>query len=94
VTPARWTQTDPSETIRQLVREWVDKNKGGEDMSNERDELARELFIGDNHNQPRESSIQDWRWFEVTGRNQGMVEHYKTMASHIITVGYRRQVDK
>jgi hypothetical protein len=54
------------------------------------EELALELFIGDNANQPRESSIQDWTWFKVTGKFRGNVEHYKAMAAHALTVGYRK----
>lgn len=57
---------------------------------NARDELAMELFIGDNGNQPRESSVQDWTWFRVTGKQQGQIEHYKTMADHLLSVGYRK----
>lgn len=59
-------------------------------MSQERDELALELFIGDNANQPRETSIQDWTWFEVARKAQGQVEHYKTMAEHALAAGYRK----
>jgi len=55
---------------------------------NARDELALELFIGDNGNQPRESSIQDWIWFKVSGKQQGQVEHYKAMADHALAAGY------
>jgi hypothetical protein len=58
---------------------------------NEREELALELFIGDNSNQPRETSIQDWTWFRVAGKAQGQVEHYKAMAAHILAAGYRKQ---
>lgn len=61
-------------------------------MSSERDDLALELFIGDNHKQPRETSIQDWTWLTVTGKARGSVEHYKTMAEHILSMGYRKPV--
>ena len=52
------------------------------------EELARELFIGDNSSQPRETSIQDWRWFEVARKAQGQVEHYRGMAAHVLAMGY------
>lgn len=55
-----------------------------------RDELALELFIGDNANQPRETSIQDWTWFESARKAQGQVEHYKAMAEHALAAGYRK----
>lgn len=57
---------------------------------NQRDELARELFIADNINQPREQSIIDWEWFESTKKNQGRVESYKAMAAGLITAGYSK----
>lgn len=56
----------------------------------ERDELALELFIGDNGNQPRESSVKDWQWFKETRRQRGQVEHYEAMAEHMIAAGYRK----
>jgi len=60
---------------------------------NARDELALELFIGDNANQPRESSLQDWAWFEETGRQRGQVEHYKAMATAVLEAGYTKSPD-
>lgn len=53
-----------------------------------RDELALELFIGDNGNQPREASISDWEYFHAEGRFQGRVEHYEVMADAILAAGY------
>lgn len=57
----------------------------------QRDELARELFIADNSNQPREASIVDWEWFEATGKMRGQLEHYKNMAAGMIAAGYRKR---
>lgn len=59
-------------------------------MSDERDELARELFIADNFNQPREQSIVDWQWFMETPRFAVRIERYKAMAEGVITAGYRK----
>lgn len=56
----------------------------------ERDELAMELFIGDNFNQPREASIADWEYFQDSNNFQGRVEHYEVMAGHILAAGYRK----
>jgi hypothetical protein len=55
-----------------------------------RDELALELFIGDNGNQPREASIADWEYFHAAGNFQGRVEHYEVMADAILTAGYTK----
>lgn len=57
-----------------------------------RDELALELFIGDNFNQPREASIADWEYFHAEGRFQGRVEPYEVMADAVLTAGYRKPV--
>lgn len=57
-----------------------------------RDDLARELFIGDNFNQPREASIADWEYFHAEGRFQGRVEHYEVMANAVLAAGYRKLV--
>lgn len=54
----------------------------------QRDEMARELFIADNSNQPREQSIVDWDWFEATDNYRGRIQHYKDMASGMIAAGY------
>ena len=58
--------------------------------NNQRDELARELFIADNGNQSREQSIVDWKWFEGTDNYRGRLEHYKNMAAGMIAAGYRK----
>lgn len=58
---------------------------------NERDELALELFVGDNFNQSREKSIADWEYFHAEAKFQGRIEHYKIMADAILTAGYRKQ---
>ncbi|AYN55822.1 hypothetical protein PP635_gp43 [Arthrobacter phage Auxilium] len=63
-------------------------------VPNHRDELALELFIGDNGNQPREQSIVDWQWFNETVRYRGRVENYKVMADAILAAGYRRIFDR
>jgi len=54
------------------------------------DELALELFIGDNHNQSRGQSVIDWNWLNDTDRFRGRIEHYKVMAEHILAIGYKR----
>ena len=60
-------------------------------MSDEaRDELALELFIGDNGNQPREASMADWAYFHYEVKFLGRVEHYKAMAEHALAAGYRK----
>lgn len=59
-------------------------------IEEERDELALELFIGDNANQPREASIADWEYFHAEGIFQGSIEHYRAMASAALAVGYRK----
>jgi hypothetical protein len=59
-------------------------------MSQERDELALELFIGDNFNQRREQSIEDWNWLNEHGHLRGRTEHYKAMAEHVLAIGYRK----
>lgn len=56
----------------------------------QRDDLARELFIADNSNQPREASIVDWEWFEGAGKQRGQTEHYHNMAVGMIAAGYRK----
>lgn len=53
-----------------------------------RDELALELFIGDNGNQPREASIADWEYFHAEGMFQGRIEHYEVMAAALLAAGY------
>ena len=88
-TEAKTAGLNASEVIRVLVREWLETNKQGGEMS-EQDDLAMELFIGDNFNQPRESSIQDWEYFHAEQRFTGRVEHYQTMAAHALTIGYRK----
>jgi len=55
-----------------------------------RDDLALELFIGDNGNQSRGQSVIDWGWFNDTDRFRGRIEHYKVMAAHVLAVGYQR----
>lgn len=62
-------------------------------MSDERDELARELFIADNFNQPREQSIVDWQWFMETPRFAVRIERYKAMAEGVIAAGFGSQHD-
>lgn len=57
---------------------------------NDRDELARELFIADNFNQPREQSIVDWQWFMETPRFAVRIDRYKAMAEGVIAAGYRK----
>lgn len=59
-------------------------------MSAERDELAQELFIADNANQPREQSIIDWQWLNDTEQFRYRVERYKDMAAGVIASGYRK----
>lgn len=59
-------------------------------MSDERDEMARELFIADNFNQPREQSIVDWQWFMETPRFTVRIERYKAMAEGVISAGYAK----
>lgn len=56
----------------------------------DKDELARELFIADNFNQPREQSIVDWQWFMETPRFAVRIERYKAMAEGVITAGYAK----
>jgi len=58
--------------------------------TSERDELALELFIGDNFNQPREQSIADWEHFSAMNKYYRGVEHYKAMAGHALAIGYRK----
>jgi hypothetical protein len=55
-----------------------------------RDELALELFIGDNGNQSREQSIEDWHWLNEHAHLRGRTEHYGVMAAHILATGYRK----
>lgn len=59
-------------------------------MTTERDDLAREIFIADNHKQPREQSIVDWDWFNETPRFTVRVDHYKDLADGLIAAGYTR----
>lgn len=56
----------------------------------ERDELALELFIGDNANQPREQSIVDWEWFNGSDRFRGRIQCYRAMADAALAAGYRK----
>jgi len=53
-----------------------------------RDELALELFIGDNWKQPREQSVVDWEYFHAEGRFLCRIEHYEAMADAILAAGY------
>lgn len=62
-------------------------------MTTQRDELARELFIADNFNQPREQSVVDWDWFVSTPRFAVRVEHYKNMAEGAIANGWAKVPD-
>ena len=55
-----------------------------------RDDLAQELFIGDNFRQPREQSIADWEYFHAEGTSRGRVEHYEVMADAILAAGYSK----
>lgn len=57
-------------------------------MSTQRDELAMELFIVDNHNQPREQSIADWHLCIVSPRFAVGIKHYRSMAEGAIAAGY------
>lgn len=57
---------------------------------NAREELALELFIGDNSNQSREQSVVDWEWFNESKRFGGRVDHYRHMADAALTAGYRK----
>jgi hypothetical protein len=61
-----------------------------ENTMSDRNELARELFIADSFNQPREQSSIDWDWFENTERFRHRIEHYKAMADAMIAAGYRK----
>ena len=56
----------------------------------ERDELAMELFIVDNHKQSREQSVVDWEWFTESPKFGVRVENYKTTADGLIAAGYRK----
>ena len=56
----------------------------------ERDELARELFIGDNFNQSREGCIADWDYLHTDNALQVQAHHYKVMASAALAAGFRR----
>ncbi|SEE83693.1 hypothetical protein SAMN04489740_2728 [Arthrobacter alpinus] len=60
-------------------------------MTTQRDDLAREIFIADNSNQPREQSIVDWEWFEETPRYAIRIERYKEMAAALIAVGWTKE---
>jgi hypothetical protein len=55
-----------------------------------RDEMALELFIGDNFNQSREKSLADWEYFHAEAKFQGRIEHYFSMADAILAAGYRK----
>jgi len=55
-----------------------------------RDDLALEIFIGDNSNQSRKQSIVDWEWFHETARFRSRIEHYEVMADAILAAGYRK----
>jgi hypothetical protein len=55
---------------------------------NDRDELAREIFIGDNFRQPREYSIVDWEWLEKTVTPHYRTECYKAIADAILATGW------
>jgi len=55
-----------------------------------RDELALELFIGDNSGQPRERSIADWEHFTALNKYYRGTEHYKAMAAHVLAIGYQK----
>ncbi len=57
---------------------------------NAHEELARELFIADNFNQPREQSIVDWEWFNETKRFRGRIERYNAAADAIHAAGYTK----
>lgn len=59
-------------------------------MTTQRDDLAREIFIADNSNQPREQSIIDWEWFESTPRYAVRIERYKEMAAALIAIGWTK----
>lgn len=59
----------------------------------ERDELAMELFIADNHKQSREQSVVDWEWFTETPKFGVRVENYKTTADGLIAAGYGKVPD-
>ena len=56
------------------------------------DELALELFIGDNFKQSREQSIADWKHFNAMNKYYRGVEHYKAMAGHALAIGYTRTI--
>lgn len=51
----------------------------------QRDELARELFITDNANQPREQSLADWAWLEDAGHYRVGSQRYKDVAARILS---------
>lgn len=55
-----------------------------------RDELALELFVGDNGNQPRETSIADWEHFLAEDKFHRGVEHYKALAEYALDAGFRK----
>lgn len=59
---------------------------------NERDELARELFIIDNHKLTREQCIEDWGWFITTPtpHNGVGIAKYIDAADKLRTIGYRK----
>jgi hypothetical protein len=52
------------------------------------EDLAMELFIGDNFNQSREASVADWEYFHAEGTFQMRTDNYKTMAAHVLANGY------
>lgn len=51
----------------------------------QRDELARELFITDNSNQPREQSLADWYWLEDADHYRVGGQRYKDVAARILS---------
>jgi hypothetical protein len=58
---------------------------------NYRDDLARELFIGDNGNQSREQSVLDWHCFNDSAGLSRHFDHYRDMANAALAAGYRKQ---
>lgn len=54
---------------------------------NQREELALEIFIADNSNQPREQSIQDWEVYR-SGHQDFTYTH--SIADGLIAAGYRK----
>lgn len=53
---------------------------------NDRDELAREVFIADNSGQSREDSLKDWAEYDFASEQS----YAHTIADGLIAAGYRK----